>query len=123
MKKRKQAAAAPDGVAGPSTKKPRKEKVTPAAGTSASAAEAPPISETSAMAAAPTVQDRRSKKDKAKGKSRAADGVEEGEFTVVRSSVVVSIPPVFADNPRAGVEEMLDSMLMRCGWHVVSPLA
>jgi len=31
----------------------------------------------------------------------------------VHASLVVSIPPVFASNPRAGVEEMLDSMLMR----------
>ncbi|EIN11629.1 hypothetical protein PUNSTDRAFT_23075, partial [Punctularia strigosozonata HHB-11173 SS5] len=38
---------------------------------------------------------------------------EDSEFVVVRSSLRVSIPPVFAANPRAGVKEMLDSMLMR----------
>jgi DNA-directed RNA polymerase I subunit RPA43 len=48
------------------------------------------------------------KKDK--GKSRAADG----EFTNVNSTLVVSIAPVFANDPRVGVEEMLDSMVMRC---------
>jgi len=48
------------------------------------------------------------KKDK--GKSRSTEG---GEFTVVKSTLRVSIAPVFAGNPRAGVEEMLDSMVMR----------
>ncbi|KAE9411138.1 hypothetical protein BT96DRAFT_961159 [Gymnopus androsaceus JB14] len=45
------------------------------------------------------------KKDKGKGKETA--------FQVVQSSLVVSISPVFASNPRTGVEEMLDSMIMR----------
>jgi len=44
---------------------------------------------------------------KSKGKER------ETEFHVVKTSVVLSIPPIFASNPRAGVEEMLDSMVMR----------
>jgi hypothetical protein len=35
------------------------------------------------------------------------------EFHVVKASLVISIPPIFASNPRAGVEEMLDSMVMR----------
>jgi DNA-directed RNA polymerase I subunit RPA43 len=35
------------------------------------------------------------------------------EFHVVKASLVLSIPPIFAGNPRAGVEEMLDSMVMR----------
>ena len=35
------------------------------------------------------------------------------EFHVVRATLVLSIPPIFASNPRAGVEEMLDSMVMR----------
>lgn len=49
------------------------------------------------------------KKDK--GKSKA--GESRSEFRVVNASLVVSISPVFAGNPRAGVEEMLDSMIMR----------
>lgn len=44
-------------------------------------------------------------RDKGKGKETA--------FQVVQSSLVLSISPVFASNPRAGVEEMLDSMIMR----------
>jgi hypothetical protein len=35
------------------------------------------------------------------------------EFALVEASLVVSIPPVFASNPAQGVEEMLDSMIMR----------
>ncbi|KAJ2918508.1 hypothetical protein MD484_g1881, partial [Candolleomyces efflorescens] len=35
------------------------------------------------------------------------------EFQLVTSSMAVSVPPVFAGNPRAGVEEMLDSLVMR----------
>jgi len=38
----------------------------------------------------------------------------EGEFHVVKASLRLSIPPIFANNPRAGIEEMLDSMIMRC---------
>lgn len=37
----------------------------------------------------------------------------DGEFQVVKASLVLSVPPVFAANPRAGVEELLDSMIMR----------
>jgi DNA-directed RNA polymerase I subunit RPA43 len=54
----------------------------------------------------------KTEKKKLKGKEKAkADSAK--EFTVVGASLVVSIPPVFASNPRAGVEEMLDSMVMR----------
>ena len=49
-------------------------------------------------------------KSKGKGKGRATDGA----FRVVRASLTVSVPPVFAMNLRGGVEELLDSMLMRC---------
>lgn len=49
-------------------------------------------------------------KKKDKGKSKA----HESEFKLVHASLVVSIAPVFAGDPRAGVEEMLDSMIMRC---------
>ncbi|KIK67064.1 hypothetical protein GYMLUDRAFT_37104 [Collybiopsis luxurians FD-317 M1] len=46
-----------------------------------------------------------SPKDKGKAKESA--------FQIVQTSLVLSISPVFASNPRAGVEEMLDSMIMR----------
>ncbi|KAF9051047.1 hypothetical protein BDZ89DRAFT_1098578 [Hymenopellis radicata] len=50
----------------------------------------------------------KSKKDKGgKGKSR------DTEFQVVQATLLLSIAPVFASNPRAGVNEMLDSMIMR----------
>ncbi|RPD57605.1 hypothetical protein L226DRAFT_610642 [Lentinus tigrinus ALCF2SS1-7] len=44
-----------------------------------------------------------------KGKGRATDDA----FRVVRASLNVSVSPVFANDLRGGVEEMLDSMLMR----------
>ncbi|KIM40047.1 hypothetical protein M413DRAFT_49122, partial [Hebeloma cylindrosporum] len=37
----------------------------------------------------------------------------DAEFQVVATSLVLSVPPIFAANPRAGVEELLDSMIMR----------
>ncbi|KAF8622343.1 hypothetical protein AX15_007076 [Amanita polypyramis BW_CC] len=37
----------------------------------------------------------------------------DNEFYTVRASLALPIPPVFANDPRAGVEEMLDSMVMR----------
>ena len=46
---------------------------------------------------------------KDKGKSRAADG----EFTIVQSTLRLAIAPIFTQNPKAGAEEMLDSMIMR----------
>ena len=36
------------------------------------------------------------------------------EFRIVNASLVLSVPPVFAANPLVGVQEMLDSMIMRC---------
>lgn len=51
------------------------------------------------------------KSPKNKGKSRASDNP--SEFRVVNASLALSIPPVFASDLRAGVEEMLDSMVMR----------
>ncbi|KAJ7733750.1 hypothetical protein DFH07DRAFT_845309 [Mycena maculata] len=50
-------------------------------------------------------------RSKDKGKARESDA--EGEFQVVQASLVVSVPPIFASNPQKGVEEMLDSMIMR----------
>ncbi|KAG1816146.1 uncharacterized protein BJ212DRAFT_1356686 [Suillus subaureus] len=35
------------------------------------------------------------------------------EFRVTKATITLSVPPVFASNLRAGVEEMLDSMIMR----------
>jgi DNA-directed RNA polymerase I subunit RPA43 len=48
------------------------------------------------------------------------DDVGSGEFQVISSTLVVSIPPLYASNPRLGVQEMLDGMLMRYA-HVVNP--
>ncbi|KDQ27825.1 hypothetical protein PLEOSDRAFT_1065164 [Pleurotus ostreatus PC15] len=48
------------------------------------------------------------KKDKGKAKE-----VEESEFRIVKTTLTVSISPIFASNPRIGVEELLDSMVMR----------
>ncbi|KAL6305215.1 hypothetical protein BKA93DRAFT_749331 [Sparassis latifolia] len=47
-----------------------------------------------------------------KGKGKARADVD-GEFRVVQASLAVSVPPVFASNLARGVEELLDSMLMR----------
>lgn len=44
-----------------------------------------------------------------KGKGRATDDA----FRIVRASLALSVPPYFATDLRGGVEEMLDSMLMR----------
>jgi len=79
---------------------------------------------------APSPTDHVSKKKSKKVKHRARDDPstpvivkrkkkkhtanEESEFMLVRASLMVSIPPIFSSNPRAGVEEMLDSMVMRC---------
>jgi hypothetical protein len=37
----------------------------------------------------------------------------DGEFRSVKASIVLAVPPVFANRLRDGVEEMLDSMIMR----------
>ncbi|KAJ3571761.1 hypothetical protein NP233_g3536 [Leucocoprinus birnbaumii] len=52
-----------------------------------------------------------SKKKPKKSSNTSAES--EGEFHVINASLRLSIPPIFANNPRAGVEEMLDSMVMR----------
>lgn len=59
-------------------------------------------------------KDKSKKRDK-KGKARqtASDTVEEGEFKVIGASVTLSIPPRFAMSPISGVNEMLDSLIMR----------
>ncbi|KAG2016009.1 hypothetical protein CC2G_009225 [Coprinopsis cinerea AmutBmut pab1-1] len=45
--------------------------------------------------------------DAKKGKGKDSD------FQVVSATLSISVPPVFAKNPQAGVEEMLDSLIMR----------
>ena len=37
----------------------------------------------------------------------------DNQFKVATTSLVLSVPPIFAGNPRGGVEEILDSMIMR----------
>ena len=37
----------------------------------------------------------------------------DNQFQVITTSLVLSVPPMFAGNPRGGVEEILDSMIMR----------
>lgn len=56
-------------------------------------------------------KDKTRKEQKGKGLGKAG---ETGEFRVAQASLAVSVPPMFANNLREGVEEMLDSMLMRC---------
>jgi len=46
-------------------------------------------------------------------KRRRESHDDQSEFRVVNASLVLSVPPVFAANPRAGAQEMLDSMIMR----------
>ncbi|KIK95143.1 hypothetical protein PAXRUDRAFT_827293 [Paxillus rubicundulus Ve08.2h10] len=58
-----------------------------------------------------SAKSQKTKSARAKGKSRASNS--SGEFRVINASLVLSIPPVFASDLRAGVEEMLDSMVMR----------
>jgi len=36
------------------------------------------------------------------------------EFRSVKASIVLAVPPVFANRLHSGVEEMLDTMIMRC---------
>lgn len=43
-----------------------------------------------------------------KGKTK-----KQGEFKVVHAEVTIPVPPVFGQDLRAGVLEMLDSMIMR----------
>ncbi|KAF8224964.1 hypothetical protein L208DRAFT_1308273 [Tricholoma matsutake] len=59
------------------------------------------------------IPSKRSKQDGKRDKKSKKVTVGGAGFHVVKASLVVSIPPIFASNPRAGVEEMLDSMIMR----------
>lgn len=50
---------------------------------------------------------------KVKHKKRTSSSGAISEFCTVNATTVLSVPPIFANNLRAGVEEMLDSMIMR----------
>jgi DNA-directed RNA polymerase I subunit RPA43 len=52
--------------------------------------------------------------DSPKRKKARTSASENAEFQTVRSSVVLTIPPVFASDFEKGALEMLDSMIMRC---------
>ena len=62
----------------------------------------------------------KTKKDKEGGKVKEGKKKDKGkttagsQFKVVKATLALSIPPVFAMKPREGAEEMLDSMVMRC---------
>ncbi|KIM69314.1 hypothetical protein SCLCIDRAFT_104057 [Scleroderma citrinum Foug A] len=51
---------------------------------------------------------KKKKRDKSRVSSRGPS-----EFCIINATTVLSIPPVFSSDLRAGVEEMLDSMIMR----------
>jgi len=54
---------------------------------------------------------------------RARKGKENDEFCSVNASIVLAVPPVFANRLRYGVEEMLDTMIMRYAYaHTLLPL-
>ncbi|KAH9858410.1 hypothetical protein C2E23DRAFT_745246 [Lenzites betulinus] len=90
-KKRKLAAAVdPAGAAPePSTKRSKRDKDAPL--TAKTTVKATPVARVD------------------KGKARATDDT----FRVVRATLTVPVPPVFAADLRGGVAELLDSMLMR----------
>ena len=59
------------------------------------------------------------KKDKSKAgpsTGRGTSSSSKGEFQTITSTLSVSIPPIYAMEPRRGVQEMLDGMLMRYGF-------
>jgi DNA-directed RNA polymerase I subunit RPA43 len=45
---------------------------------------------------------------------RTRRGNGNNEFRSVKASIVLAVPPVFANRLHSGVEEMLDTMIMRC---------
>lgn len=50
-------------------------------------------------------------------KRRKESHHDKSEFRIVNASLVLAVPPIFAANPIAGVQEMLDSMVMRSAFH------
>lgn len=67
----------------------------------------------------PSTKRSKTGKEKAKPSSKASKSKAEikhladGQFKVIRATLAVSIPPMFASKPREGAEEMLDSLVMR----------
>lgn len=53
------------------------------------------------------------KKKKKKSKKSNDDGLSGEEFKRVHAKMVVSLPPIFVRDPQEGIEEMLDSMILR----------
>lgn len=53
--------------------------------------------------------------EEAKGKGKGRDE----EFQVVTATLSISVSPAFAQNPQGGVEEMLDSLIMRSVGRVI----
>jgi len=63
--------------------------------------------------------DKKPKKAKSKAGPSTGHGTGssyKGEFQTITSTLSVSIPPIYAMEPRRGVQEMLDGMLMRYGF-------
>lgn len=63
--------------------------------------------------------EKKPKKDKSKAGPSTGQGASsgpKGEFQIITSTLNVSIPPMYAMEPRRGVQEMLDGMLMRYGF-------
>ena len=63
--------------------------------------------------------EKNSKKAKSKAGPSTGHGTSlshKGEFRTITSTLSVSIPPIYAMDPRRGVQEMLDGMLMRYGF-------
>lgn len=56
---------------------------------------------------------KKSKKESKDKKGKGKDSTADGEFKVINASIILSVPPRFAMNPMAGVQEMLDTLIMR----------
>lgn len=52
-------------------------------------------------------------KKKKKSKKHHKDDVSNQEFVRVKASMTISLPPIFVQDPTEGIEEMLDSMILR----------
>lgn len=70
------------------------------------------------MTTTPTKKRKSSSTDDSKGSAKKSrhklvSKEKDEEFRVIKTSLVLPISPAFANDPRAGVEEMLDSMVMK----------
>ncbi len=74
----------------------------------------PDLSSTTTMSAASSKKRKETMARLPPAKRRKEFHGAKSEFRVVNASLVLSVPPVFAANPLVGVQEMLDSMIMRC---------